>query len=144
MIKQNIFRLFILYSIISCTKSIDKLEKTEIAYEELPINVKKRFFAPNRGMHYWLENSNDYNEYDDFYKDLNTPSKYQYYSNQQKIFPWIYDGYIENIITKKRYLIGFNKSVNYIIWGDSLYIPNNYNLYAKDSLTYTFTRYILK
>ena len=32
----------------------------------------------------------------------------------------------------------------YIIYGDSLYISNHYNIYEEDSLRYTFTKYILK
>ena len=32
----------------------------------------------------------------------------------------------------------------YIIYGDSLYISNHYNIYEEDSLQYTFTRYILR
>jgi len=54
--------------------------------------------------------------------------------------------YIRNKKTKQEYFIYEDGPMGgrYIIYGDSLYISNHYNIYEEDSLRYTFTRYILR
>jgi hypothetical protein len=109
----------------------------------LPENVKRKIFdtATHSNLNYEdLKDENNYN----YFQDLNNPVKYEYYTKQNLFFPWIYDGFVREKMNRKKYLIGSGKSVNYIIYGDTLYIPNSYNLNVSDSLTYTFTRYVLK
>lgn len=133
-------------SIFSCTQHIDSLEKNTLKYKQLPKPVKERLFE----VYGDLPEKNKQNiteEYIYSFRDLNTPSNYEYYTKQEFFFRWIYNGYIKNKETGKIYSLknksNIERSNQYIIYGDSLYIANHYNIHEKDSLNYTFTRFIL-
>ena len=131
--------------LISCDKPINSLEKKKINYQELPKPVKERIFSLYGDL---PEEEQDRIEYKHIFRDLNNPPKYKYYTKQEFFFRWIYNGYIKNKETKKVYTlkkeITEERGSESIIYGDSLYIPNHYNIYEEDSLSYTFTKFILK
>lgn len=122
----------IIFSIIlSCKeRTTDDLEKKELHYIELPSLVKYSFFDWENAQHI---------------RELNIPKRYEYSSKQTFMLPWVYKGYISKKGSDKKYRIdpdGRYGSI-YIIYGDSLYMSNQWNIYEKDSLSYTFTRFIL-
>ena len=67
-------------------------------------------------------------------------------TKQDPQLAWVHYPYIRNKKTKQEYSIDKDGPMGgrYIIYGDSLYISNHYNIYEEDSLRYTFTRYILR
>jgi lipoprotein len=140
-----IFLIGIMNMVISCETPINSLEKKKINYQELPKPVKERIFSLYGDL---PEEEQDRIEYKHIFRDLNNPPKYEYYTKQEFFFRWIYNGYIKNKETKKVYTlkkeITEERGSEFIIYGDSLYIPNHYNIYEKDSLSYTFTRFILR
>lgn len=140
-----IFLIGIMNMVISCETPINSLEKKKINYQELPKPVKERIFSLYGDL---PEEEQDRTEYKHIFRDLNNPPKYEYYTKQEFFFRWIYNGYIKNKETKKVYTlkkeITEERGSEFIIYGDSLYIPNHYNIYEKDSLSYTFTRFILR
>lgn len=127
---------------ISCNKPISSLEKKELKYQELPKIIKDKIFYSN-GLLQDIDNPND----NDF-QEINTPKRYEYYTRQNFFFAWVYEGYIKNKETGKVYSLkqesGIEMGSRCIVYGDSLYIPNHYNIHREDSLNYTFTRFILK
>lgn len=137
-------------SIISCSPkqsivSIDNLEKTRLHYSELPTKVKKKVFVPNNGiMKIGEEDSPDFAPF----QEVNTPPIYEYYEEKDAEMAWIYHGYIKNKNNKKVYYLEkpVDRPTNYryIVDKDYLYIANHYNVYERDSLSYTFTRYSLR
>ena len=133
------------FGLVSCETPINSLEKKKMSYQELPKPVKERIFNLYGDL---PEEEQDRIEYKHIFRDLNKPPKYEYYTKQEFFFRWIYNGYIKNKETKKVYTlkkeITEERGNESIIYGDSLYIPNHYNIYEKDSLKYTFTKYILK
>lgn len=146
--KNKKFLLTILLSLTACnnkTKTIStlELEKVVINYKELPVSVKKKVFPPNNGLITIGEENRE--EYESF-QEANNPKKYEYYTKQDPQLAWVHDPYIRNKKTKQEYSIDKDGPMGsrYIIYGDSLYISNHYNIYEKDSLSYTFTRFILK
>ena len=145
---KNIKILLLLLSLTACnnkTKTIStlELEKVVINYKELPVSVKKKVFPPNNGLITIGEENRE--EYESF-QEANNPKKYEYYTKQDPQLAWVHDPYIRNKKTKQEYSIDKDGPMGsrYIIYGDSLYISNHYNIYEKDSLSYTFTRFILK
>ena len=145
---KSIKILLLLLSLTACnnkTKTIStlELEKVVINYKELPVSVKKKVFPPNNGLITIGEENRE--EYESF-QEANNPKKYEYYTKQDPQLAWVHDPYIRNKKTKQEYSIDKDGPMGsrYIIYGDSLYISNHYNIYEKDSLSYTFTRFILK
>jgi len=146
--KNKKFLLAILLSLTACnnkTKTISTLdlEKVVINYKDLPAPVKKKVFPPNNGLITFGEENRE--EYESF-QETNNPKKYEYYTKQDPQLAWVHYPYIRNKKTKQEYSIDKDGPMGsrYIIYGDSLYISNHYNIYEKDSLQYTFTRYILR
>lgn len=134
LIKMNnkIILSIALFLLLSCGKTTDDdLEKTTLHYTELPKPVKRAFF---------------YDEYYDHLMELNTPKRYEYISKQNIIMQWVYTGYISKKGDFRKYEIDPNNKygVPYIVYGDSLYVPNQWNIVPQDSLNYTFTRFILE
>ena len=133
------------FGLVSCETPINSLEKKKMSYQELPKLVKERIFNLYGDL---PEEEQDRIEYKHIFRDLNKPPKYEYYTKQEFFFRWIYNGYIKNKETKIVYTlkkeITEERGNESIIYGDSLYISNHYNIYVKDSLKYTFTRYILR
>lgn len=140
--KDKIILIGMISMIISCNKPIDSLEKKELKYQELPKAVKGKVFYSN-GILQDIDNPND----NDF-QEMNTPKRYEYYTKQNFFFAWIYEGYIKSRKTGTVYSLKRESNEEmgsrYVVYGDSLYIPNHYNIYREDSLSYTFTRFILK
>ena len=123
---KSIKILLLLLSLTACnnkTKTISTLdlEKVVINYKDLPAPVKKKVFPPNNGLITFGEENRE--EYESF-QETNNPKKYEYYTKQDPQLAWVHYPYIRNEKT--------------------LYISNHYNIYEKDSLQYTFTRYILR
>lgn len=121
-----------LFLLLSCEMTTDDdLEKTTLHYTELPKPVKYAFF--------------DWSDYRHI-QELNIPERYEYSSKQTFMLPWVYKGYISKKGSNKKYRIDPNGIYGsaYVVYGDSLYMSNQWNIYAKDSLTYTFTRFILE
>ena len=133
------------FVLVSCETPINSLEKKKMSYQELPKPVKERIFNLYGDL---PEEEQDRIEYKHIFRDLNKPPKYESYTKQEFFFRWIYNGYLKSKETKKVYSLKKEtteeKGSESIIYGDSLYIPNHYNIYGKDSLSYTFTRFILK
>lgn len=131
--------------IVSCNKNINSLDQEILSYKQLPKPVKERLFDLYGDL---PKEKKIKAEYLYFFRDLNKPLKYEYYIKKELFFNWIYDGYIKNIETGNIYLLEKKSEVERgepnIIYGDSLYIPNHYNIFAQDSLNYTFTKFILK
>lgn len=126
---NKVVLVFVVSSIImSCT--VESLSKKEIDYIDLPQPVKKALF-------------NDSYEY---LRELNTPKRYEYSSRQHILMPWNYTGYISEKGGLWKREINTNRKYGhpYIIYEDSLYLPNQWNIIPKDSLSYTFTRFILR
>lgn len=128
--------------VISCNKPISSLKKKELKYQELPKVVKSKVFYSN-GILQDMDNPDD----NDF-QEINTPKRYEYYTKQNFFFAWVYEGYIKNRETGTTYSLkpesGVELGGRYVVYGDSLYIANHYNIYKEDSLSYTFTRFILR
>ena len=110
---------------ISCNEI--QLVESNIKYTDLPTEVKKNIF-------------------DGKFVDLNRPKKYREESSKT-FLPWIYETRLIRIKDNKSYKIDFNKeydSSTLIVLDNYLYTTNNYNIYEQDSLTYTFSKYIIK
>ena len=144
--KNKKFLLAILLSLTACnnkTKTIStlELEKVVINYKDLPSKVKERVFY-GEAMKLGEE---DEERFQDF-QETNNPKKYEYYTKHDPLLAWVHAPYIRNKKTKQEYFIYEDGPMGgrYIIYGDSLYISNHYNIYEEDSLRYTFTRYILR
>ena len=144
--KNKKFLLAILLSLTACnnkTKTISTLdlEKTIIDYKDLPSKVKERVFY-GEAMKLGEEDEERFQSL----QETNNPKKYEYYTKQDPQLAWVHDPYIRNKKTKQEYSIDKDGPMGsrYIIYGDSLYISNHYNIYEEDSLSYTFTRFILK
>ena len=104
-----------------------KLIKSDINYFDLPKEVKAKIFE---------------NEF----CDLNEPVKFKIES-KKTFLPWIYKTKLIRLKDNKSYKINFDKEYNsstLIILKDSLHTTNNYNVYKKDSLSYKFSKYLLK
>lgn len=129
----------------SCEKHISSLEQKELKYDQLPKLVKERMFNLYGD---FSEEEQDRMEYKHTFRELNIPAKYEFYTKQEFFFRWIYNGYIKSKKTGKIYSlkkeIDVERGYPRIIYKDSLYIPNHYNIYEEDSLSYTFTRFILE
>ena len=121
----KIYTLILSLLFISCNEI--QLVESNIKYTDLPTEVKKNIF-------------------EDKFVDLNKPKKYREES-RKTFLPWIYETRLIRIKDNKSYKIVFNKeydSSTLIILDDYLYTTNNYNIYEEDSLTYTFSKYIIK
>ena len=121
----KIYTLILSLLFISCNEI--QLVESNIKYTDLPTEVKKSIF-------------------EDKFVDLNKPKKYREESSKT-FLPWIYETRLIRIKDNKSYKIDFNKeydSSTLIVLGDYLYTTNNYNIYEQDSLTYTFSKYIIK
>ena len=131
------------FVLVSCETPINSLEKKKMSYQELPKPVKERIFNLYGDL---PEEEQDRIEYKHIFRDLNKPPKYEYYTKQDPQLAWVHYPYIRNKKTKQEYSIDKDGPMGsrYIIYGDSLYISNHYNIYEEDSLRYTFTRYILR
>ena len=121
--------IFLSISLLSCnSKGIDRLEKTILTYTELPREVKQYIFTKD-------------------FIDLNKPVQYKEVFKQHKFLPWIYETEIhrenDSKIFKMKSLKG-EWGLHLIILNDFLYIPNHYNIYEADSLSYNFTRFKLE
>ncbi|HBV17309.1 hypothetical protein [Chryseobacterium carnipullorum] len=120
---------FIFFTFSACKKNINDLKRQEINYSKLPAKVRKVIFKNNEN-----------------FIELNMSKRYSY--NTKKTFlPWIYKGIITNIKSNKQYEVSNNGQQMgglYVVYGDSLYISNQYNIYEKDSITYSFTKFLLK
>lgn len=140
--------LLALLGLISCSTkyiSTESLKKEVVNYQDLPIKVKQRVFPPNNG---FMKLGEENNEGFQIYQEANIPKRYEYYEEKDKEMPWIYMSYIKDKTTKKIYHIEqpVDREMNtrYIVYEDSLYIANHYNIYEKDSINYTFTKFILR
>ena len=121
----KIYTLILSLLFISCNEI--QLVESNIKYTDLPTEVKKNIF-------------------EDKFVDLNKPKKYREES-RKTFLPWIYETRLIRIKDNKSYKIDFNKeydSSTLIVLDDYLYTTNNYNIYEEDSLTYTFSKYIIK
>ena len=121
----KIYTLILSLLFISCNEI--QLVESNIKYTDLPTEVKKSIF-------------------EDKFVDLNKPKKYREESSKT-FLPWIYETRLIRIKDNKSYKIDFNKeydSSTLIVLDDYLYTTNNYNIYEQDSLTYTFSKYIIK
>ena len=121
----KIYTLILSLLFISCNEI--QLVESNIKYTDLPTEVKKNIF-------------------EDKFVDLNKPKKYREES-RKTFLPWIYETRLIRIKDNKSYKIDFNKeydSSTLIVLDDYLYTTNNYNIYEQDSLTYTFSKYIIK
>ncbi|MEC5395946.1 hypothetical protein [Bergeyella sp. RCAD1439] len=138
---QKVLIVFIVLGLISCEKKINSLDSKILKYEELPKAVKNKVFYSN-GRLQEVGNPHDFS-----FQEINTPKQYEYYTKKEWFFPWIYKEYIKDKDSKIEYslkAIGEERGNRYIVYGDSLYIANHYLLYEEDSLSYTFTRFILR
>ena len=145
---KSIKILLLLLSLTACnnkTKTISTLdlEKVVINYKDLPSKVKERVFY-GEAMKLGEENEERFQAL----QETNNPKKYEYYTKQDPQLAWVHYPYIyiRNKKTKQEYSIDEDGPMGgrYIIYGDSLYIQNHYDIYEKDSLKYTFTKYILR
>lgn len=124
-----IFAAFVSIGLLSCnSKGIDRLEKTTLSYTELPNEVKQYIFKKD-------------------FIDLNKPNKYKEVSKQNKFLHWIFETEIHRISDSKIFKMKSLKGEwgsHLIILNDYLYIPNHYNIYEDDSLSYNFSRFKLE
>lgn len=131
--------LLIIIIFSSCNSTgIENLNTSLIKYENLPNEVKKVMFE------------NDYIEKDgnislNLFTELNEIAKYQYISKQNWLMPWVYNGEIVRKSDDKRLKLDFSTEhgSKYVIQNDYLYVPRHYNIYMKDSLNYSFSRFKL-
>jgi hypothetical protein len=110
--------------LMSCNDA--KLTATDIKYTDLPKDVKTHIFK------------------DEFY-DLNKPVRFKV-ENHKTFLPWVIETKLIRLEDNKSYEIDFEKEYSIstlIIFEDYLYTTNNYNIYIKDSLKYTFSKYKL-
>jgi hypothetical protein len=131
----------LLYTILfsSCNSTgIENMNTSIIKYDNLPNEVKKVMFE------------NDYIEEDGninlkLFTELNEPSNYEYVSKQHWLMSWVYEGEIVRKLDEKRFKLDFNTEhrSKYVILNDYLYVPRHYNIYMKDSLKYSFSRFKL-
>lgn len=127
---RTIIILISTFIFTSCSNSIgiENLEHAKLSFFELPNEVKKQVFKVN-------------------FIDLNKPNKYVMVTTKNNFLPWIYNTEIQRLSDRKIYKIS---SINheygevFIILNEKLYIPNHYNIYESDSLSYKFTCYSLK
>ncbi len=79
------------------------------------------------------------------FTELNETSKYEYISKQHWLMSWVNEGEIVRNSDKNRFKLDFNSEhrSKYVIQNDYLYVPRHYNIYMKDSLTYSFSRFEL-
>lgn len=124
-----IFTAFLIIILFSCNyKGIDRLEKSTLPYSKLPTEVKQHIFEQG-------------------YIDLNNPIKYKHVTRQHKYLHWIYESEIHRIsdgrVFEMKTLDG-EWGPFMVVINNYLYIPNHYNIYEKDSLNYTFSRFKLE
>ncbi|OMP32589.1 hypothetical protein [Mangrovimonas sp. DI 80] len=114
---------------LGCNSSqVDELEKTIVAYQDLPTEVKQQIFKVS-------------------YIEINEPKRYVKKTKKELLFPWIYNVIFERVNDGKVFKTSGIKGEHgstYVIYDDFLYIPNHYNIYPSDSLSYLFTRFDLK
>lgn len=122
---KNLLSAFLFIVVLSCdSKGTEKLDKIILPYSELPREVKIYIFIRD-------------------FIDLNKPAKYTEVSKQHKFLHWICEAEIHkkdhSKIFKMESLKGELGS-HLIILNNHLYIPNHYNIYEDDSLSYNFSR----
>ncbi len=124
-----IFAAFLSIIQLSCnSEGIDRLEKKKLNYSELPNEVKKHIFIKD-------------------FIDLNKPIKYNEVSKQHNFLNWTFETEIHRKSDSKIFEMKSLKGEwgsHLIILNDYLYIPNHYNIYETDSLSYNFSRYKLE
>lgn len=121
----KIFTLVLAVFFVSCNKI--QLVESDIKYTDLPNEVKKHIF-------------------EDKFIDLNNPKKYKEES-RKTFLPWIYETRLIRLTDNESYKIDFDKEYRnstLVILDNFLYTTNNYNIYKRDSLKYTFSKYIIK
>lgn len=124
----------LLLLLASCSKDVDinKLKQQKIFFTKLPRSVKIAFFK----------------EQEEDFLELNVPHRYNFYIEQKLFLPWVYNTILVTPRGKKikisRPYDGSERGGRYIVFGDSLYIANHYNIYLHDSVNYSFTKFLLK
>lgn len=135
---RNITFLFAIL-LLSCNSTgVESLNTTIVKYADLPIGVKKVMFASD-----YVENDGKVSL--NLYTELNEISKYDYMSKQHTLMPWVHVGQLVRKSDKKEFELNFSTehSSKYVVYNDYLYVPRHYNIYMKDSLKYSFSRFKL-
>ena len=130
--------LFILLMISCNSTGIENQKRSIIKFQNLPSEVKKEMFLDDKIKH-------EGNIKLKLFSELNEIPKYDYVSNQSSSMPWVKEGEIIRKSDGKRFELNFSSEhrAKYVVLEDYLYVPRHYNIYMKDSLKYSFSRFKL-
>jgi hypothetical protein len=111
---------------VSCNNSIVKVDNMPsdlISYQDLPIAVKE-YLNHSKRSYYFLEGS---------FVLINSAdsSLYEFELIQSSVAPWIYQEGFTKLTQGITYELETSYPVPYILYGDTLYIPSQFNILAQ-------------
>lgn len=116
--KKNKYILLLCCALLSCTKNINHLEKQDIPFRELPLEVQDTLNI--------LVGQHKGGDLDFIFLD----KEKMYRTQRKEIGPYL-DCYVFTDLTKKRkFKINQGKPFPYIVSNECLYHPRNFNLFV--------------